>query len=290
MDVEGFSNPWEHVRLLSDRGRNEVLIELLRRHAPGRRVLEVGCGSGLLSCVAAKMGATAVFAVEPTAMADTARALVQANGMQRVVTVLDGMVQDLVPRPVDLAFSELLNAQPYAEGVLEAMDGAAAWLAPGGMLAPRRMRVWAALARDTGSSRESRLARAEVARIADACGLSVGPIEAAMAHAEVYPYLVDRVVVAGPPVVVHDLALGGGERPPDRCVISCPAEPGPVDGVVLWFEALLDDQLVLANAPGTPGHWGHLVCSWPQELAVKKGGVLQVQISVGDDGLDAVPC
>ena len=289
MDVEGFSNPWEHVRLLSDRGRNEALITLLERHAPGNRVLEVGCGSGLLSCVAAKLGATRVYAVEPTAMADTARELVRANGLGDVVQVLDGMVQDLPVHPVDFAFSELLNAQPYHEGVLPAMDGAASWLVDGGVLAPRRLRVWAALARDTGSSQESRRARSEVARIAEACGLECGPIVEAMGHAEVYPYLVDRVTVAGEPTLVHDLVLGRGLEPPTSCDVVCRGEPGPVDGVAIWFEAILDDELVLGNAPGTPGHWGHLVCSWPTEIPLRRDGSVTVRVTLDEDGLNAEP-
>ena len=57
MDLSQFADPWEQLRLLSDAPRNALLIELLRRRAPGARVLEVGCGTGLLSCAAAALGA-----------------------------------------------------------------------------------------------------------------------------------------------------------------------------------------------------------------------------------------
>src|SRR5690606_20161346 len=144
---------WEHVRLLSDRPRNDALITLLRRHAPGARVLEVGCGTGLLSCVAAKLGAARVYAVEPTPLAEEARRLVAHNGLEGVVEVLEAPIEELTPRPVDLAFSELLNADPFYEGLVPAMEAAAAW---GGRLAPRRLRVWTALVRDDSSAREHR--------------------------------------------------------------------------------------------------------------------------------------
>ena len=62
----GFANPWEHLRLLSDPDRNQALVTLLERRAPGATVAEIGCGTGLLSLVAARLGAKKVFAIEPT--------------------------------------------------------------------------------------------------------------------------------------------------------------------------------------------------------------------------------
>ena len=55
MALEGFADPWEHVRLLSDAHRNKALLDVLGRHVPGRSVLEVGCGTGLLSLIAARV-------------------------------------------------------------------------------------------------------------------------------------------------------------------------------------------------------------------------------------------
>ena len=89
MDLSGFANPWEHIRLLSDSPRNEVLIQLLAKRAPGARVLEVGCGTGLLSCIAAKLGAAEVIGVEPTPLIEVARELVKENGLNQV-TLLEG--------------------------------------------------------------------------------------------------------------------------------------------------------------------------------------------------------
>ena len=136
MHPEGFADLWEHVRLLSDDGRTDALVRLLERHAPGRRVLEVGCGTGLLSCVAAALGAREVVAVEPTGQADLARQLVHAAGLGDRVEVVEAAIEDLSPRPMDLVFSELLNADPFAEGVVEVSRAARAWLADGGLLAP----------------------------------------------------------------------------------------------------------------------------------------------------------
>ena len=144
---------------------------MLTLRAPGKRVLEVGCGTGLLSCVAARLGAEHVFAIEPTALVNRARAMVTANGLDDKVTVLEGLVQDFEPRPVDLVFSELLNADPFFEGVVPAMDSAAQWLVPGGRLSPRRLKVYVALAWASEPSEEFESREPGIRRICSAHGL-----------------------------------------------------------------------------------------------------------------------
>ena len=248
--MNGFGNPWEHIRLLSDRPRNEAMIELLARRAPGARVLEVGCGGGLFSCVAARLGATHVYAVEPTRMVDTARALVAENGLAGVVEVIEARIEDLEPRPVDLAFSELLNADPFLEGVLPAMEAARAW----GPVAPRRLRVWAALAHAGSSAREAREAMAEASRVARTHGLGVESVLERMRGPVAWHDFTHAEAVAGPAVLAWELTVGEEARPQAVEVTLRATEPGPHAGLILWFEAELDEGLVLGNAPGAGGH------------------------------------
>lgn len=283
MEPTGFANPWEHVRLLSDGPRNDALVALLARRAPGARVLEVGCGTGLLSCLAARLGAVRVYAIEPTPLAETAEALVRDNGLGDVVEVLRGPVEGLPARPVDLAFSELLNADPFVEGVLSAMDAAAPWVVPGGRLAPRRLRVWAALARAGGSAAEARAARDEVRRLGRRHGLRTGVLEEALATELPYVSVSGSEVAAGPAVLAWDLPLGVGARPEPVERSLHATEPGPIAGVILWFSAELDDGLSLGNTPDAEGHWGRLLASFAEERGVRADGEVRVSLSVADN-------
>ena len=284
LDLSLFASPWEHLRLLSDAPRNDALVQLLERRAPGARVLEVGCGTGLLSLVAARLGAVHVVAVEPTPLVEIARQLVADNRLGDRVTVLQGAVQDLVPREVDLAFSELLNADPFMEGVLDAMDAAAGWVAPGGLLAPRHLRVLAALVRAPGSAREARDARRAVAGLEARLGLQLGALADALTDVEPYRYHAGQVELASPPAVVWDLPLGEGAEPDEEVRVDLvPDQPGPVGGAVVWFEATYDDGLVLDNAPGRPGHWGHLVSAWDREVGARAGVPFPVRCVADDE-------
>ena len=286
VDMAMFGNPWEHIRLLSDRERNQTLIRLLERRAPGARVLEIGCGTGLLSCVAARLGATKVYALEPTPMVREAQAMVDANGLGDVVEVIEGSIQSATPRQVDLAFSELLNADPFVEGVLPAMAAARPWLAPGGRLAPSRLRVYAAGVREASSAREAREARAEVARLSADFDLDLGALDRMIERPGPCPNVYYLKTVATEPVLVWDLEVGVDQRPTDPVTVELVAsEPGPLGGVAVWFEADLDEGITLHNRPGPPTHWGQLVSSFPEERGVGKGKSITAQIEVDSEGL-----
>ncbi len=288
--LSGFEDPWEHVRLLSDAPRTRVLVDLLRRHAPDARVVEVGCGTGWLACVAARLGARHVYAVEPTSRWEDAQRLVEANGLGSRVTVLPGMVEELDPRPVDLAFSELLNADPFYEGVLDAMDGVASWLAPGGRLAPRRLRVWTALVRDGGSAREVRQAGRALRALCDEFSLDDAGLLRVLEAPGPYTYVTSSVELASEPALVCDLPLGAGVEPPEELTVEVPvAEPGPVGGAVVWFEADYDEGLALDNAPGAAGHWGHLVSAWPRERGARAGERVGLRVCIDDRQLEVHP-
>lgn len=290
MDLSAFGEPWEQIRLLSDPARNRVIRTLLERRAKGARVLEVGCGHGVWACVAARLGATQVVALEPTVMAELARELVRANGLQDRVTVQQCLVQDLEPMPSDLVFSELLNADPFQEDVVGAMSAATRWLAPGGTFAPYHLRVWVALARDLSSVKEYNQAWKELDTLGQAFGLNLQPAQEHMGLPGPYRAISTRIELASPPALLFDLDLLSRPRVPhQKTVTLVPNEPGPVSAAVAWFEAVYDEDLILSNTPGAAGHWGNLVCSWPEERAVKAGEYVKVRARLHDDGLVLYP-
>jgi protein arginine N-methyltransferase 1 len=74
-------------------------------------VLDVGAGTGILSLFCAKGGAKHVYAVECSAMADTAKEIVKANGFSDVITVLKGKIEeiDFPTTHVDIIISEWMG-------------------------------------------------------------------------------------------------------------------------------------------------------------------------------------
>ncbi len=54
----------------------------------GKVVMDVGCGSGILSLFAAQAGAKKVYACEASGAAEIARKLIKANGFDNVIEVI----------------------------------------------------------------------------------------------------------------------------------------------------------------------------------------------------------
>ncbi|KAJ2726148.1 hypothetical protein GGI07_000787 [Coemansia sp. Benny D115] len=102
-------------------------------------VLDVGCGTGILSMFAARAGAKRVIGVDNSDIIHRARANVAENGLDGVITLVKGRIEDLeLPvAQVDVIVSEwmgyFLLFEAMLDSVLVARDR---FLAPGGLLAP----------------------------------------------------------------------------------------------------------------------------------------------------------
>lgn len=281
MYINPFSNPWEHVRLLSDASRNRAMIDTVVHHSPHRRVLEVGCGTGLLSCIAARAGAKRVYAVEATDMYYVARDLVRRNGLQDIVEVIPGMIEDVPAQPVDFAFSELLHADPFTEGVVGASNAMAHWVVDGGLLSPNQLTVYAALVPASGPEWEACAAEAELARHSATFNLDLSAISEVMRSGTSHVYNSSGEVPVGPTVEVFNVVLGDGKPIPGPVVrVLEVQEPGPVSGVMVWFVARMDDRTTLGNPPRNPGHWGHHVCAFGREFEGHRGQRLGVRFEI----------
>ena len=110
----------------------------------GKIVMDVGCGSGILSLFAAQAGAKKVYAVEASGAAEIARTLVKHNGFENVVTVIECKIEDIDPstiplKSIDVIISEPLGTFLLNERMLETYIIARdMFLKPGGRLFPAK--------------------------------------------------------------------------------------------------------------------------------------------------------
>ncbi|CCD22794.1 protein-arginine omega-N methyltransferase HMT1 NDAI_0A06400 [Naumovozyma dairenensis CBS 421] len=107
-------------------------------------VLDVGCGTGILSMFAAKHGAKHVIGVDMSSIIEMARELVELNGFSDKITLLRGKLEDVeLPfKKVDIIISEwmgyFLLYESMLDTVLYARDN---YLVEGGLIFPDKCSI-----------------------------------------------------------------------------------------------------------------------------------------------------
>ncbi|HVF38125.1 MAG TPA: hypothetical protein VNA29_09330 [Sphingomicrobium sp.] len=260
--------PRYHLAMLADTARNAAYASAIERAAPGRRMLEIGAGSGLLAMLAAQAGAREVVACEANAtLAVTAEKIIAANGLADKVRLIPRHSASLDPEsdlggPVDLIATETFGHDLLGENVLPSLCDALSRLAlPACRVIPAGAAVRVALAR----------LKRPLPSIPDIiCGLDLGLFGR---HAPSY-YRIDvgdpALQLRSEPVDLFkfDLAdvatMAGRQARVSACTYG-----GRVDGVVQWLRLELDDQSAYENLPGdgASSHWQALY--WPMDVALE---------------------
>uniref|UniRef100_A0A914MJ05 type I protein arginine methyltransferase n=1 Tax=Meloidogyne incognita TaxID=6306 RepID=A0A914MJ05_MELIC len=112
-------------------------------------ILDVGAGSGILSFFAAQVGAKRVYAVEASSMADSCKSLVSANGLNDVIKVITGKIEEIeLPESVDVIISEPMGYMLVNERMLESYLFARKFLKEGGRMFPTQANLQIALFSD----------------------------------------------------------------------------------------------------------------------------------------------
>ncbi|EST09336.1 Ribosomal L11 methyltransferase, PrmA [Kalmanozyma brasiliensis GHG001] len=149
---DSYSTNGIHQTMITDSARTlsyaQFLLHPSNSHLiRGKVVMDVGCGTGILSLFAARAGAKQVIAIDASAIVERARENVEANGFGHVVKVHRGKLEDFTSEleawegKVDVLVSEwmgyFLLYENMLPSVLLARDR---YLNPEtGVLAPNRM-------------------------------------------------------------------------------------------------------------------------------------------------------
>eukprot|EP01007_Sphenomonas_quadrangularis_P003762 NODE_80_length_2232_cov_220.276225_g59_i0.p1 GENE.NODE_80_length_2232_cov_220.276225_g59_i0~~NODE_80_length_2232_cov_220.276225_g59_i0.p1 ORF type:complete len:651 (-),score=188.84 NODE_80_length_2232_cov_220.276225_g59_i0:214-2166(-) len=165
---EHYSKVGVHELMLKDACRTTAYRNAIMNNKhlfEGKVVVDVGCGTGILSVFAAQAGAKKVFGIDASGMAVCAREVAAENGFADVITILhmrveDAMAQGLkdshgeVFEQVDVIVSEWMGYFLLCESMLDTVIRARErWLKPGGHVFPTHCAMFVSPFEDLNGAR-----------------------------------------------------------------------------------------------------------------------------------------
>ncbi|KAL0106544.1 hypothetical protein PUN28_016322 [Cardiocondyla obscurior] len=148
---EGYFNTYSHFaihhEMLSDKVRTESYRDALLTNSNKFHdcvMLDVGCGTGILSMFAAKSGCRKVISVDQSDVIYHAMDIVRENNLSDIITLKRGRLEDISigVEKVDAIISEWMGYFLLFEGMLDTVIYARDhYLTPGGVILPNRCTI-----------------------------------------------------------------------------------------------------------------------------------------------------
>ena len=239
---------------------------------PHHRVLDLGCGTGILSFFAHRAGAARVYAVDRSPFIPAARAVAQANGLDRIQFFQGEDVR--LPTPVDVLVSEWMGHFVFNEAMLEPLLRMRdRYLVPGGIMIPRRLSLFAGLVIDPAFfQRYDYFGQRPY-------GFDWSPlVELSFARTETRNLSPQQVA----PTVIPLGALDMATCQQTPAVLSGSAvfdQPLRAHGLVGWFDAELADGVSFGTGPFSPRtHWKQMAFPLSAPFDIVAGQPVRIRI------------
>lgn len=278
--------PGWHARMVKDQPRNDAFQQAIERAAePGKRVLDIGAGSGLLAMMAARAGASEVHSCELNpAVAEAAREIVAANGYAGQVTVHSKNSRLLDPQAdlggkADIIVSEIIANDLVGEYVLPSMlDAARRLAAPDAQFIPRSGDIRVALA--WWDNLEHRY-------MGEACGLDLSLFNRLRPRR--FSIQVDdpTLYVRGETTNMFSFDFASTAEWGQRASADLISTGGQVNGVLQWFRLQMDDvdTFEMPIGPGAASSWAFEFFPFDAAMELAPGDVVPMAATVAGNRL-----
>jgi protein arginine N-methyltransferase 1 len=263
--------------MVADRIRMEVYVQALRKSVrKGSVVVEIGTGPGIFAVLASQLGASRVYAFEPSEIIQVAREVAAANGCADKIGFFEEFSnRATLPTRADVILSDLRGVLPLFERHIPAIvDARRRFLAPGGTLIPRKDTLWAAIVeapKPYGECVDPWEHNPLGQDLSPARRLAVNNIQKVRVSS-------DQLLTAHQCWITLD--YGSVETPDARGQLDWRVErAGTGHGILVWFDAVLGEGIGFSNAPSAPETiYGSLFCPWTQPVSLMTSQTVSVSL------------
>ncbi|KAG7662447.1 HMT1 [[Candida] subhashii] len=273
-----------HEEMLKDTSRTLSYRNAMYRNKhlfKDKIVLDVGCGTGILSMFAAKAGAKHVYSVDMSSIIDKAKEIVSINGFSDKITLLQGKLEDiqLPVDKVDIIISEwmgyFLLYESMLDTVLLARDK---YLVEGGLIFPDKCHMYIAGIED-GQYKDEKIFYWE-----DVYGFDYSPfIKMAMSEPLVDTVDNKALITTSDKFFEFDInTVTKEELAFDRSFEIEAIDADLCHAFVVYWDAVFpgDEKVTLSTGPMNQyTHWKQTIFYMDQVLDLVKGDTIKGRIS-----------
>jgi type II protein arginine methyltransferase len=274
--------PFWHIPMLNDVHRNAAFEEAIKKVVAARgtsvQILDIGAGSGLLSMMAARAGATNIVTCEAVpVIAEIAKRIVAQNGFSDRIAVVDKISTDLVigrdmGARADILVSEILSSDLLAEDVLNTFEDAHARLTnEGATIIPRA-------ATAVGCLVESNVLN-QYAFVEEVSGFDVSEFTQLAANRLPVHGTMTEWKRLSPDVDLQKIDLTQSKYAEEMRIVEIPViSDGIATGIVQWIKIDLAEGVEFVNHPDnySDGGWLQILHPFPRPIQVESGTALQI--------------
>jgi protein arginine N-methyltransferase 1 len=266
-----------HLEMLRDNVRTgayrSAINEVIK---PGDRVLDFGCGTGVLSIFAERAGASKVYALDRTRMLTAAEHIFRKNGCKNIETIFgEGDTVEL-PGQVDVIVSEWMGHFLFAERMLEPLITLRdKFLRSGGLIIPHYCSLHVGLVVTPTLYEELSFLRTR-------------PYDIDLSPVEDWPFTdvairrVSAEDLLPETICLREFSLNDVRETPGLLTgVIVPKRETVVYGMCGWFEAQLSPSIRLSTSPFAPAtHWFQFYFPFAYPLRVVADEPIEIEVEI----------
>ncbi|KAL3881624.1 hypothetical protein ACJMK2_028040 [Sinanodonta woodiana] len=289
----GYSHFSIHETMLKDKVRTESYRDFMYKNRilfQDKVILDVGCGTGILSMFAAKAGASHVIAVDRSDIIYQAMDIVRENSLSDKITLIKGRLEDieLPVEKVDIIISEwmgyFLLFESMLDTVLYARDK---YLSPGGAVYPDKFSIHLAALGDLDYYKKHVIFWEDVYGFRMSCMKGEVIREVLVDVVEQQKIISDSCIIKGwssSSCQVSELQFSQDFA----ITVTC---TGTLVGLVSWFDIGFEtgcpSVVFFSTSPAhTATHWKQTIFLLDKPMEVDKGTVLVGRLTCRKDKKD----
>ena len=270
-----------HRELLADTIRTNAFRDAVHQTVrPGDVVVDLGCGSGILSFFACEAGASRVYAIDSTRAADVAAFLAKELGFaDRITVIRKDSAEVELPERADVLLSETMGVLGFDEGIAGIVrDARARLLKPDASIVPCRVTLFLGPV-ELDYDYDRHVAFWSEPRY----GFDLSPLRAfasnniAFAHIRGGAYLAKAA-----PMFSMDLTSNETTEASGKTTFVVQRE-GELHGFGGWFSATLAEGIELHNAEARATSWSQAFLPLEVPYPVRRGMRIETELLM-DDG------